>query len=393
MRIGFLGGSFNPVHYGHIAIARQALAEFMLDKVLLIVAANPPHKEVAFHVGASERLKMLECGLTEEAKIEASGIELEREGKSYTYDTLRLLYEAYPGAELFCIVGADMLCDLPTWYRAEELLRSVTFLGFARGGEPFDVKSAAENLKTRYGAQVLLSKTSGPDLSSTEIRNRVFTAKSVTGMLPEGAERYLYENGLYLPADVRAKQEKLKAALNEERYAHTMGTVRAALMLAERYGANGEKARLAALLHDCAKVSKEEMARYLKRFEVSPMGYSKVSPGILHGAIGAEVAREDYGIIDPEVLMAIANHTVCSEGMGVLEKITYVADKIEPTRSFRGVEELRAAAMHGLNEGVLACMDYGIKHLKEKGKAIDPCIFEAREYLINYEIKNKEALH
>ena len=393
MRIGFLGGSFNPVHCGHIAIARQALTEFSLDKVLLIVAADPPHKEIAFHVSASERLKMLECGLAEEAGIEASGIELEREGKSYTYDTVQQLYKAYPGAELFCIVGADMLCDLPNWYRAEELLKSVVFVGFARGGEPFDVKSATESLNARYGARVLLSKTSGPELSSTEIRNRVYAAKSVSGMLPEGAERYLYENGLYLPADVRIKQEKLRAALNEERYAHTMGTVRAAVLLAQRYGAEGEKARLAALLHDCAKVSKEQIARYLKRFEVSPIGYSKTSPGILHGAIGAEVAREDYGVSDPEVLMAIANHTVCSQGMSVLEKITYVADKIEPTRNFCGVEELRAEAMRGLNEGVLACMDYGIKHLKEKGKAIDPCIFEAREYLIHHDIKNKEALH
>ena len=203
MRIGFLGGSFNPVHFGHIAIARQALFEFSLYKVLLIVAADPPHKEIAFHVSGEKRYEMLKCGLADETKIEASDIELKREGKSYTYDTVRLLKELYPDAELFCIVGADMLYDLPAWFKARDLLQEVSFIGFARGGETRDISLAAQDLTEHYGAKVLLSEISGLELSSTEIRERVYSAKSVKAMLPDAAERYLYENGLYLPEQIR----------------------------------------------------------------------------------------------------------------------------------------------------------------------------------------------
>jgi nicotinate-nucleotide adenylyltransferase len=146
MRIGFLGGSFNPVHFGHITIARQAFKEFSLDKVQLIVASEPPHKEIAFHVSGKKRYEMLKCGLADEIGIEASDIELKREGKSYTYDTVQLLKQIYPGAELYCIVGADMLYDLPTWFKARELLQEVGFIGFARGGEARDVSLAAREL-------------------------------------------------------------------------------------------------------------------------------------------------------------------------------------------------------------------------------------------------------
>jgi len=385
MRIGFLGGSFNPVHYGHIAIARQAFKEFSLDKVQMIVAAEPPHKEIAFHVSGKKRYEMLKCGLADEIGIEASDIELKREGKSYTYDTVQLLKKVYPGAELYCIVGADMLFDLPTWFKARELLQEVGFIGFARGGEARDISLVAGELTQQYDAKVFLSKISGPELSSTEIRERVYAAKSVKGMLPDAAERYLYESGLYLPEEIFLKQEKLRYALNEERYIHSMGTVRMAIWLAERNNVDDVKARLAALLHDCAKVSKAQTCAYIERFQICPYAYAKNFPNILHGPLGAEVARAEYGVEDPEVLLAIANHTVLSQGMSALDKIIYLADKIEPTRDYAGVSEIRAAAARSLNEGVLACIEHTLKYLTENKKEIDPCIYWAKEYLLKHD--------
>lgn len=384
MRIGFLGGSFNPVHFGHIAIARQAFKEFSLDKVLLIVAAEPPHKEIAFHVSGTKRYEMLKRGLADETGIEASDVELKRKGKSYTYDTVQLLKGAYSDAELFCIVGADMLYDLPNWYKARELLQEVGFIGFARGGEARDVSLKAQELTKQYGAKVHLSKISGPELSSTEIRERVNAARSIKDMLPEAAEQYLYENGLYQPEDLFIKQEKLRHALNEERYIHSIGTVRMAIWLAERYNVDVEKARLAALLHDCAKVSKTQLRVYLDRFQICPNAYAKRYPDILHGPLGAEIARAEYGVEDPEVLLAIANHTVLSQGISDLEKIIYLADKIEPTRDYADVSQIREAAARSLNEGVLKCMEHTLTYLTENKKEIDPCIYWAREYLLKY---------
>lgn len=396
MRIGFLGGSFNPLHNGHIEIARQALKEFSLDKVLFIVAADPPHKEIAGHVSAVTRFQMLRAGLYGLTGLEASDIELHRTGKSYTFDTVELLKERCHNAELFCIVGADMLFDLPNWHRAEELLKAVSFLGFKRGGENLNVLDAADMLKERYGARVLLAQQGGPAVSSTEIRRRVYEGESVFGLLPENAERFLYENGLYLPGDIRAMQEKLRSALNnEERYEHTMGTVRAAARLAERSGVCCKKARLAALLHDCAKVDREKMAALLQRLRVCPIGYALKHPGILHGPVGAELARLDYGVLDAEVLLAIYHHTTCAVNMSTLDKIIFIADKTEPTRAYQDVGKIRQAAEANLDEAVLLCLKGEVLRGSNRERGLAPSTLYAKDDLektMNKQ-KKKEAYH
>ena len=124
MRIGVLGGTFNPVHAAHLQMAVCARDTLGLDLTLLMVAADPPHKDVAGHVPAKERLSMAQLACAGLAGIEASDLEVQRAGRSYTAKTLQTLHAKYPGAELFWIVGSDMLLDLPTWYRPDEVLRA-----------------------------------------------------------------------------------------------------------------------------------------------------------------------------------------------------------------------------------------------------------------------------
>ncbi len=382
MKIGLYGGSFNPVHNGHIAVAEALCSAFGLDCVLMMVAKDPPHKHIDSNVPAETRLSMTELALKGIKGISASALELEREGKSYTIDTLRALKRIFAGAELYCIVGADMLIDLPNWHEAESLMRETAFIAAGREGVPEDISAKAAELREKYGAEIHLSSFVGPEISSTEIRERIYDALPVSELTPPEVEAYIYENGLYLPPDFVKLQEKIKASLKKERYIHTMGTVRCAIELADRYGENTKKARLAALLHDCAKLSEEEQCRKADEYGLKLDALKDVSMSIIHGPLGAAVAEREYGISDGELLSAIYWHTLCREDMTRLEKIIYLADKIEPGRNYEGVEEIRAAAESSLDEGVLACMERSIEYVRSSGKKLHPNVISARESIL-----------
>ena len=382
MKIGLYGGSFNPIHNGHIAVAEAVKDAFGLDCILLMVAKDPPHKQVEGHVSAELRLAMSALALEGKKGICASALEITREGKSYTIDTLRALKKIFTGAQIYCIVGADMLIDLPTWREAPELMRTNAFIAAGRTGVMEDISAQAQALEAQYGARIFLSSFVGPEISSTQIRERVFAAKSLGGFTPQRVENSIYENGLYQPPEICAMQTKLRASIKEERYLHSMRTVCAAIALAARYGEDTKKARLAALLHDCGKFSAEMQNKRAEEYGLALDDMRAVSPSIVHGPLGAEVARREYGVEDAQILSAIYWHTLCKTNMSALEKIIYLADKIEAGRDYEGVDEIRNAAEKSLDEGVLACMEHSLRYLQAAGKTIHPNLFSARDFLI-----------
>ncbi len=381
MRIGLYGGSFNPIHNGHIDVAAAVKDEFALDRVLFMVAKDPPHKKVADGIDARARFAMTQAGIEDMPGFFASDLELLRAGKSYTLDTVRALHAQYPQADVFCIVGADMLLELSTWHEAATLLRETGFIGVGRSGVDGDLEAEAERLRDTCGAQIYLSRFEGPHISSTAVRQAVEDAQPVCEWIPPRVEAMIYEEGFYLPEDFESKQRKLRGALKEKRYKHTMGTVRCAIELAARYGADARKARLAALLHDCAKFNIPEQIRLCERYGVDVKELLAISPAIIHGPLGAAIARAEYGVTDEDVLSAIYWHTLCRENMTKLEKIIYLADKIEPNRDYDGVELIRAAADRGLDRGVLACMDRSIDYVHASDKALHPNILLSRAYI------------
>ncbi len=383
MKIGIYGGSFNPIHNGHIAVAEAIRDEFELDCVLFMVAKDPPHKEIAEHVPAALRLSMTSLSVQGKAKLCASALELEREGKSYTIDTVREIKRIFAGAQVYCVIGADMLLDLPTWHEAQALMRETEFIAAGRGGIVADLEKQAEILNERFGAHCRLSTFSGPEISSTQIREAMREAMPVSQLVPFAAETFMYEQGLYFPQALKTMQRKLRTSIKPERYVHTMGAVRCAIELAARYGIDTKKARLAALLHDCAKFAPQEQCRLCEEYKLDVEALKAVSLSIIHGPLGAEVAKREYGVEDKEVLSAIYYHTLCKENMTKLEKIIYLADKTEPGRCYEGVEEIRAAARAGLDEGVLACMEQSIRFVREKGKKLHPGVIAARESILN----------
>ncbi len=175
-------------------------------------------------------------------------------------------------------------------------------------------------------------------------------------------------------------REDLKAHLNRDRYHHSLGVAYTAACLAMRYGADVEKAYLAGLLHDAAKY---DSATYLSRAEAAGLAVSKIereSPGLLHGKLGADLAKREYGISDPEILSAIENHTVGHADMTTLEAILYVADYIEPNRQdLAGLQEIRDAAFKDLDLAVYLTADMCLEFLRKKQVPIEPHSVETLE--------------
>lgn len=172
--------------------------------------------------------------------------------------------------------------------------------------------------------------------------------------------------------------EKLKALMDEERYIHSLGVRDCAVTLAERYGADVAKARLAGLLHDCAKgLSRQEMMSRAVEAGIEPGPEEFQSEALLHGAVGAIMARQMFGVEDTEILSSIECHTTGKRGMTLLDKIIYLADYIEPNRDFPGVEELRKAAMEDLDKAVLMALRRTIKYVLDTDRFLHPRTVEA----------------
>ena len=188
-RIGVIGGSFDPIHHGHLLLARFALEQIPLDEVLFIPAADQPLKQSA-HAPAEERWTMVELAVADCADFAASRLELDRPGKSYTVETLRLLHQLHPHAALFFIIGEDNIGQLDEWHDLEGILAQCTVVVGARPGE-----RAGDDLKLL--ARLRFIDTPLIELSSTEIRTRRAAGLPIRFMVPEAVEAHILAKGLY----------------------------------------------------------------------------------------------------------------------------------------------------------------------------------------------------
>ena len=189
-RIGIFGGTFDPVHTTHITIARHVQREANLDRVLFMVAAEPPHKQGAFEASAEQRYAMVEAALSSSVELEACDLELKREGLSYTADTLDALQEQHPLAELFLIMGLDTMIDMPNWHQPDRILERAHILAVARPG----IELATPESLTEHSTIIPFT---GSTLSSTEVRNRLVSGDQVDQLIPPEVLRLIREYGLY----------------------------------------------------------------------------------------------------------------------------------------------------------------------------------------------------
>jgi nicotinate-nucleotide adenylyltransferase len=202
MRIGLFGGTFDPVHFGHLLVAEQARHELELARVFFVLTPNPPHKSAMAISPVAQRLDMLKLALQEHPAFEISTVELDRSGVSYTVDTLRH-FRAQPefaGAEIFLMLGADGLLELQNWREPQTIIRLAKLAVYARPG--LEVRQASpEFLQATHllrGPQV--------EISATDIRRRCGRGESIRYLVPENVRNYILENRLYQNTSTRARE-------------------------------------------------------------------------------------------------------------------------------------------------------------------------------------------
>jgi nicotinate-nucleotide adenylyltransferase len=203
-KIGILGGTFDPVHWGHLILAEQARESLALDRVLLVPAAASPRKRDRTPTLAKHRLTMLELAVAGNPGLGVDEIELDREGPSFTVDTLRLLREQRPGDELFFLIGADNFFDLPHWREPVEIARLATIAVARRPGQPpLDPKRLAPPFSPQAARAIADRVVEIPliGISATEIRRRRAEGKSIRYLLPASVEAYIFAHDLYRTAD------------------------------------------------------------------------------------------------------------------------------------------------------------------------------------------------
>ena len=362
MKIGIYGGSFNPPHLGHMAAAESAAKYLGLDELLLIPAGIPPHKMLsADAAGAEDRLAMTrlmgeQIALDTGVKVTVSDMEIMREGKSYTADTLRILHEQRPDDELWLLMGTDMFLTFQYWYKPDEIVQYAGLCAFGRtekdGEELFAPQRKYLGQRFPGSRVVTMTLPNLVDVSSTELRARI-PKRETDGLLAPAVLGYIYRKHLY--------------GTNLDLKRLTLEDV--------------EKARFAALLHDSTKrLSMEEQLAMCEHYHIELDELEQHALKLLHAKTGAALARDMYGA-DDEIYNAILWHTTGKANMTLLEKVIYLADYIEPNRDFDGVEDLRKVVWEDLDKGLEMGLAMTVEEMEQMGNPVHHNTLQALEYL------------
>ena len=368
-----------------------------LDKLVLIPDRVPPHKALPEGSALPEqRLEMAALAAAELGKrAEVSDRELRRDGPSYTSDTLAELRREHPEDTLWLLMGSDMFLSLQTWHAPEEIMALARIAPFSREAEDESAAFAAQQsrLERAYGAQIrIVQNPEVRELSSTEVRAALAAGRG-SDLLPPAVYGYVLREHLYgtHKALTGLTPDELRpiamSYLKPKRMPHVLGTEQEAVRLVRRYGGDETQARIAALLHDCTK--KLDMAQQLalcERYGIMLDELEQKALKLLHSKTGAAIARDVFGVEDA-VYDAILYHTTGKPDMTRLEKIIYLADYIEPTRDFPGVDELRKTVYEDLDKGLLMGLTMTIQEMEEMGNPVHHLTRDARDYLLKRGIR------
>ncbi|MBP1736720.1 MAG: nicotinate (nicotinamide) nucleotide adenylyltransferase [Oscillospiraceae bacterium] len=393
MKIGIYGGTFDPPHMGHMNSAAAAMDLLELDQLFLIPAGIPPHKELPAETASAEdryaMTALMADGMGVKKRAQVLDLEICRAGeKSYTVETLEQLRKQFPNDELWLLMGSDMLLTILDWHQAERIFELASIGAFARA---YDdnlelLRRHAAALEQGYGAAVrLLSVEEITDISSTEIRNALLRGTGEE-FLWTPVYGYILQHRLY---GTRAELSNLsdgelravtQSMVKAKRIPHIKGTELEAVRLAKRWKENEADARRAAILHDCTKYfSLEEQLKICEQYDILLDNLEKVSEKLLHSKTAAALARHVFGA-DKEVEQAIFYHTTGRAAMSELEKIIYIADYMEPTRDFDGVDTLRALAYENLDRAILLGLEMSVTDIQSRGNIVHPNTLEAIDY-------------
>ncbi len=396
-RIGIMGGTFNPIHNGHIQIAKCAKEEYELDEIWFIPAGCPPHKQVQNFVSNEQRLHMTQLAIKGMEGFRLEDMELRSKEPSYSYLTLTRLKEQYPDTQWYFILGEDSLASFPNWVHPEIICSIAAILVAVRpenahgilGGidwEYHKMHAMIESYEAKYHGRFYLLRTPEIPISSSEIREKIRAGQSVSYDLNKEVEAYIMKEKLYQDTSVEVSIEELQKKMEQElkptRYQHTLGVMYTAAALAMRYHYPIKPAMIAGVLHDCAKcLTDEERIKICKKQDI-PMKEIEIKfPHLLHAKVGAYLAKEKYHVADADIIHAIQVHTTGCPQMNLLDKIIYAADYIEPNRDKAPrLDMVRTACFDNLEQGILMILEDTVHYLGEDSQLIDEVTLQTYEY-------------
>ena len=396
--IAIMGGTFDPIHNGHLVTAEAVRHRFNVDRVVFMPAGQPAHKADKKVTHNEHRYLMTVLATMRNENFEVSRIEIDRPGLTYTIDTIEALKKMCRNdVRLYFITGADAIHQIMTWKEPERLLTLCDFVAVTRPGyDRTKLFADIGEIREKYESRIHYMEVPALAISSSDIRQRARKGEPIKYLLPQEVEDYIYKFGLYqedtnkevkFMLSVETMQEKLQSALSVKRYIHTLGVAEEAVKLAQIYGSVQEqqKARVAGLLHDCAKDYPESMRlRFCKEYKVKTDEIMNKQTDLIHPFLGAEVAKREYQVMDEDVLNAIRYHTTGRKEMSLLEKIVFIADYIEPNREkFGGLEEARRLAYLNLDKAMKYILENTIEYVRARGRLLHPLSLEALDYYKN----------
>lgn len=428
VRIGICGGTFDPIHYGHLMISEVIRQQAGLDKVIFMPAGNPPHKDMHTIAEPLHRYNMVKIAIKHNPFFEISDIEIKRKGTTYTIDTLRQLKERYgANVQFVYIIGADVVLQLTTWKDFSLVFEMCEFVASFRPGVDNDeVINAVQMLKEKYDAKIQLFDNPLIEISSTDIRQRCYEGVSIKYMVPDEVENYIKQNRLYTFLTDREVEKstkvlynhdvcgefdinleycdnfscygfeyftndecfapilaKLSAMISKKRLLHSLGVAQCCAKLARIYGCEVYKCTLAGLLHDCARDIRGQQAidECIKR-DIAVDEIQFIQPELLHGPLGASICEEIFNIKDEEILQAVFWHTTGKPNMNLIEKIVFISDYIEPSRDFKGVKKLRKLAEKDINQALCKALTSTIQYVIKRNMKLHPMTVEALNHYI-----------
>lgn len=385
------GGTFNPVHRGHTQLCRCLLSMGGFDRIVVMPAAAPPHKDAPQLAEGRHRLAMLHLAFDNLPQVEISDWEIKRGGRSYTVDTIAYLKTQYPQDQLFLLMGSDMYLTFCQWKSWQEIGKNATLLVASR---QCDDRQALEDYRKQLEEQGIGSRiihNSVLEASSTQIR-QLLQQSCDTALLEPAVLTYCKANQLYSKKyqnftnsyDLVQLRALIRPRMDDDRYRHSLCVEQRAVELARRYGADEKQAAAAGILHDiCKQMDKETLLQIMADCATIKDIDFVNQPQLLHSYAGAEYLRRELGFTDEDLLNAVRYHTTGRAGMSLLEQIIYLADLTSAERDYPDAEELRQLTDQSLEAG----MRYALAYIVEK-QGLSVCT-ATREAWAEYKQKEK----
>ncbi len=377
-RMGLFGGTFDPIHQGHVDMALKLAAELSLDGVVLMPTALPPHKVKESMASAADRLAMCRLVAADNPLFTVSDMELTREGASFTVDTLTALHAQCPDTLWHLFVGADMFTTLRSWYRFGDIAKRAVIATVPREGTAdADLNAYADTLRSD-GIRCYVADSPVMAVSSTAIRRRIAAGESLQGMVPQPVATYITEKGLYRQRVVAVNRheqfkEILKTRLTPARYHHSLCVAEEAARLAEKYGADREKAYTAGLVHDIMKdTDQNTQLQILQDFGILLDEVERQGRQLWHQKTGEAFLRHVLHLEDEAILTAVRYHTTGRAGMSLLEQVLFVADFTSADRDYPDIAQMRRLADVSLVEAMRYGVSFTLKYLVDRDSAIHP---------------------